>query len=249
MFHLAVYSASIAATALTQVAAITDNVLAPSGSGLLVNPQVPKIAAMMGVGNLLVRGQLTSPSLKKYDPFDFSPVSVGTKVGTPAPFMDFKANPIDLVVNEELDAFVVNSGAGATQTQIGVLFCDGPIVPIRGRMFTVHWTASTTLTANAWTTVVPTLDNGLPGGQFALVGSRMKSAGAEFHRFVPRGGSAMRPGTFAVQANSDLAGYDDRYGGMGTWLQFSNTTMPNVEVFSLSADTSEEGYLDLIQIG
>jgi len=248
MFHLAVYSASIAATALTQVAGITDNVLAPSASGFLVNSQCPNIMAVAGVGNLMVRGQLSSPSLKRYVTFDFSPVSVGTKVGTPAPFMDFSQAPIPLVVNEELDAFTVNSGAGATQTQIGVWFCDTPVTLARGRMFSVHWTASTTLVANAWTTVVPTLDNGLPGGNFALVGSRCKSAGAEFHRFVPRGGSPLRPGTFAVQANSDLAGYNDRYGQMGIWLQFSNTTMPNVEVFSLSADTSEEGYLDLIQL-
>lgn len=251
MFHLALFSSSIAsATANQQVTQVTDNLIAPSASGFLVPMTINKLMRAAGVGNLIQRFQLSSPSLKKFTPFDGNPGNTGTLISSPARALHFEKNPIPLSVNEELDAFITNSGAGATQTTVAAWFCDGPIAPVTGgQVFSVHWTASTTLTANAWTSFAITLDNGLPSGTFAIVGSRMKSAGALFHRFIPRGGAPYRPGTFAQQAFTDYGLDMDRYGGIGEYLRFTNTTPPQVEVFSLSADTTEDGFLDLIQVG
>lgn len=249
MFHLSLYSASIAsATANQQVAAVADPVIAPAGSGFLVNAQVPKIARVSGVGNILVRAQLSSASIREYTPNDIEPVNVGTLIGTPARMVDWFDNPLPLVPNEELDAFVTNSAATATQTTVAVWFIDGPVRPVAGRVFSVRWTASQTLTANGWTAFAVTFDNGIPSGTFAMVGSRMSSTGALFHRWVPRGGSPVRPGTFANQADSGYNLARDRYGALGEWMRFTNTTPPQCEVFSGSADTSEQGVLDLIQV-
>jgi len=40
-----------------------------------------------------------------------------------------------------------------------------------------------------------------------------------------------------------------RYGGWGEWMRFTNTAVPQVEFLSISADTSEEVFLDLIKVG
>jgi len=40
----------------------------------------------------------------------------------------------------------------------------------------------------------------------------------------------------------------DRYGAMGEWLRFTNTTPPQIEAFQLAADAAAEGFLDLIQV-
>jgi hypothetical protein len=77
----------------------------------------------------------------------------------------------------------------------------------------------------------------------------MQSAGALWHRWVPRGGPAFRPGGFACQATNTTARANERAGEMGEWLRFTNTTPPQCEVFSRSADTSESGILDLVQVG
>lgn len=251
MFHLALYDAAIAVSAtLTQVAAIADPIIAPSGSGFLVPPTISQIMRLAGVGAILNRFQMTSASIRKYAPFECYPVNLATSISSPARALHFESNPIPLAVNEELDAFVSNSSATSTHTTVAVWFCDGPITPVKsGRPFSLHWTASATLVANAWTSTAITFDNAPPSGTFAIVGSRCSSAGALFHRWIQRGGSPYRPGTFAQQALGDYGLDMDRYGGLGTWMTFANTTPPQVEIFSRSADTSEEGILDLIQVG
>ena len=40
----------------------------------------------------------------------------------------------------------------------------------------------------------------------------------------------------------------DRYGGLGEWMRFTNTTPPLVEIFALAADATQAGYMDLIQV-
>jgi hypothetical protein len=254
MFHLAVYNASIAnGTALVQVAGISDPIVAPSGSGFLVPSVINKLMRVAAYGTNLTRVQLTSASLRDYAPFDVGPVNVGTVIESPARYADFSDGPVPLAVNEELDAFGVQSNAGAQRIGVGVWFCDGPVRPVTQRGFSVHWTGTTTLTANAWSAVAFTLDNGIPSGTFAIVGSRMISAGAVFHRFIPRGGLPYRPGGFAQQAQDnypmDGSRWTDYVANWGEWLRFTNTTPPQIEVFSISADTTEEGYLDLVQVG
>jgi hypothetical protein len=254
MFHLALYSASIAnGSVLVQVAQVADPVVAPSGNGFLVPGTINKLMRAAAFGTNLTRVQLTSASLRDYAPFDIGPVNVGTLIATPANLADFSDSPLPLSVNEELDAFGVQSNAGAQRITVAVWLADGPIRPYSGRFFTVHWTATATLTANAWSATAITFDNGIPSGTFAIVGSRMISAGAAFHRWIPRGGPAYRPGGFAGQAQSfnpvDGSRGSDYVANWGEWMRFTNTTPPSVEIFSISADTTEEGYLDLVQVG
>lgn len=249
MFHLALYHASVGAGPL-QLNALGDVVLAPSANGYLVPAGINRIIRVIGVGGLLQRAQLNSASLRDYTPFDVDPVNVGTVMASPVNELDFHDNPIPLAVNEELDCFVTNSGAGPTRTTVGVTFADGPITPVKGRVFTVHWTSAVALSAAfIWASVTPVLDNGLPSGTFAIVGSRQNSATALFHRFVPRGGAPYRPGTSSIQTYAGGQNRNDRYGRMGEFMRFTNTTLPNIEVFALAADATQDGFIDLVQVG
>jgi len=128
MFHLSCYNASIANGAvLLQVAAITDPLIAPSGNGFLVPTVINKLMRVAAFGTNLTRVQLTSASLRDFAPFDVGPVNVGTLIATPANFADFSDAPIPLIVNEELDAFGVQSNAGAQRTRRNILKM-GPIL-------------------------------------------------------------------------------------------------------------------------
>jgi hypothetical protein len=249
-FHLALYHASLAGNvAITQLNALGDAVIAPAANGYLVPSTLDKIMRVAGTGGLLMRAQLRSASLDRYTPFDISPVSVAAAIGAPAPFADFASNPIPLDVNEELDAFILNSAAGPTRTTVGVWFCDGPVRKVNSRPFTVRWTNAVAAVAFAWTAFQPVFDNGLPSGTFAIVGSRCFSATGLFHRFLPRGGTPYRPGTFCVQADGTVLNAGDRYGDLGEWMRFTNTTAPQIETFCLAADAACSGYMDLVQVG
>lgn len=250
--HLALFSASIASAAVNQqIAAIADPLMAPAGSGLLVNAQASKIVRIIAQGNLLIRAQLNAGSFRELAPFDISPVNVGTIMGSPLRYLDLGQTPISLEPNEELDAYVSNSGAGATYTSVACLMSDGPIRPIQGRVFTLHYTVATALAAHAWAANTPVFDNALPRGTFALVGSRLRSATGLFHRYIMRGGNNLRPGTAMYQAADDgVSSTFDRYGQSGEWMRFDNTTPPQVEAYALAADAAAgvDGYMDLIQV-
>ena len=247
-FHLALYSSSVAsASANQQLTQVSDPVVAASNSGFLVPPVINKVIRVIGVGNLLNRAQLNSGSLRDFTPWDITPVNVGTAIESPVRELWLNDNPIPLVTNEELDAYATNSGSTATQTSLGVVFADQATTPYRGRMFSVHFSNTITLVAHAFTSFSPTLDNGLPSGTFAIVGARVNSASGLFFRFIPRGGPAYRPGSTMIQAYDQAPNMNDRYGKMGIWLSFTNTTLPQIECFALSADTAVDGFIDLVQ--
>lgn len=250
-FHLSIFDASIAnGTTLVQIAALADPVIAPAGTlGFLVNPNLPNIVRIAAVGTNLTRVQLSSGAIRALALYDVGPVNIGTKLESPPRMVDMIEQPFALKPNEELDAFGVQSNAGAQRITVAVTFADGPITPVHGKIWSLHWTATATLVANAFTAFTPTFDNGLPGGTFAVVGSRAMSAGALFHRFIPRGVGTFRPGTYAYQVQDDSAFKADRWGAMGQWFTFQNTGLPQIEIFSRSADTTQEGYLDVIQTG
>jgi hypothetical protein len=251
MFHLAAYFKSIPnGTVLVEVTQLSDAIIAASNNGFLIPANLPQLAFVAGVGTSLTRIQLTSGSIRKMFPWDIEPVNVVAAIESPARFLDLTDAPFVLDVGEELDAYAVQSAAAAENAYVFVCFSDGPLRPVGGRIQTIHSTSSTTLTANAWTACTLTLDNGLDGGTYAIVGARGFSAGALAFRFVPRGsGVSTRPGGFAVQARDSLTPQRQRNGGWGEWLRFANTAVPQVEFLSVSADTAEEVYLDLIKVG
>lgn len=250
MFHTAVFFSSIAnGSVLLQVTNVGDPILATSGKGFIIPPNLSKLAMCAGVGTNLTRFQLTSGSIRKMYPWDFSDVNVGTAIENPARYHDFTLNPYQLDNYEELDAFALQSNAGAQNEFVAVWLCDGPMTPVMGKVQTVHATAATTLVANAWTACTLTLDNGLDGGTYAIVGAHAFSASGLFFRFVPRGGPALRPGGFMYQARDGYPPRGQRYGGWGQWMQFQNLQPPQLEVFATAADTAEECYLDLVKVG
>lgn len=249
MYHLAAYSSSIAnGSVLLQVTNVADIILATSNKGFYVKDTLPNLAYVLGAGTNLTRFQLSSGSIRKMFPWDFDSVNVGTVLENPVRFHDFTNAPIPLDNNEEIDAYCVQSNAGAQQEYIFACFSDGPLRPVSGRIQTMHATGNTTLTANGWTAVPLTLDNGLDGGLYSLVGLHAFSAGALVARVIPRGNSAYRPGVPAAQARDQSKPNPWRYGGWGEMIQFPNTAVPQIEFFSVSADTAEEVYLDVIKL-
>lgn len=276
MFHMELFSSSIATGANTfaQVTYFTpDNILPKLVNGVQVSPDLPYVMAVAGIGTSLVHVRPQANSMLPYPYPTLSPNNRGSSFESPPRFWDFSRAPIPLKPTEELDIYATQN-AGANETEyIAVLFSDAKPTPIPvtfnpagvasnpatpGRFTSVHWTASTTLTAGKWTQVQPAFDQSLYAGYYALVGARTFSATGLFFRMFPAMGPKWRPGSICVNSYDQLdpanargfSSWDpDSIGPWGAWVMFFQNVPPQVEIFATAADTAEEGWFDLVYLG
>lgn len=251
MFHTSAFSSSIANDGnLHQISQIPDSIYPESGEGLLSS----KLAYLMGlafVGPSLIRGQFQAPSLRDYGNVDVQPVNVGTAFESPPRFDDFSSKPVPLAEAEEWDAFAAQDNAMDAEIETGFLWSSNGAIdsfPSK-KIVQIHWSASAVLAAGGWSLLQVTLAQPLTSGQYALVGARALSAGLLAFRFVPSGSpnsTNWRPGGIGVQTEDQLDHPRQRMGGWGKWLDFTNTTIPQMELWSLTDDTSEEGIIDIV---
>lgn len=251
MFHTSAFFASIANDGnLHQLTEVADSILPASGAGLLSS----SLAYLMGIGFVgltAVRGQMQAPSLREFGSLDVEPVNIGTLWESPPRFDDLSRKMIPLAQSEEWDLLAAQNDAMVSRNEYGFLWSsDGNIDPFPPKKIVqLFWNASIGLVANKWSILQITLTQPLYPGRYAIVGARMKSAGALAFRFVPSGnptGQAWRPGGIAVQGDDQLDHPMQRKGGWGKWLDFTNTTVPQIEAFSISADSSEAGVIDIV---
>lgn len=257
MLHLSGFYEDIdAAAALVNITAIPDPVLFTQGDDLRVPSlnRVVVIAAGIGSGSNGI-ARLTSPSLIRKANFDIRPINgnadADAVVSVPPNVMDLRQNPLTLNVDEILRA-LIDSNTGAVAGQwVAALFSDGPVQPLGGQeIFTLRGTATTTLVAHAFTTLVTTWDSDLAVGRYQIVGLKAQSATSRMARIIfPGGGGPWRPGCLGSVADGDQTSPLFRYGALGLWGEFEATSMPDIEILASAGDTAEEIYLDLIRIG
>lgn len=274
MFHLESFSSSIATSSTTNFQQLTfistDAVLQKLVNGMQVSQALPKLGAVMGVGSHLVHVRAQAPSMLPVPYVTLGPNNRGGAFESPPRCWDYMNQPIPLRLTEEFDIFVTQNSGGAETEYVACLFTDGvrtPAPPIRtgpttngdGAFFTLHGTASTTLTAGAWTNIPAssiTFDQALPAGLYSLVGVRAFSATALWFRMFPQVAPLWRPGGIAVQAYDQMDMFNQRYfspygttpAGWGEWLRFYSNTPPGIEFFATSADTAEEVWFDIIKV-
>jgi hypothetical protein len=260
MFHVELFSSSIASAANTfaQVNYVqADAILPKLVNGVQVAPGLPRVMFVCGVSANLVHLRIQAPSMLPFPYPTLDPNNRGTGLESPPRIHDLRDRNITLAPTEEFDVFGTQNAGAAQVINALVGFWDGTLYqkPI-GKYFSVHWTAAATLVPGAWTLVTPIFDQGLPAGYYAMIGARSYSAGALFHRMFPAMTPLWRPGGPAVQAYDQLdppnaRGHDIESlgpGWWGEWLRFYQNVPPQVEIYSTTADTAEEGFFDLVQI-
>jgi hypothetical protein len=255
---------------LQQVTFIQANAyLAPSGTASLqVSAELPKLAMLWGVAANLENIQPQASSFQPMPYPNFAPNNIGAGLENPPKVWDFTRAPKVLRPTEAFSIYASQTSGGAQNVTVFTMFTDGNIIaapPVSQiptqtgvGMFTIqHATATTTLTANAWTQVTPVMDSpGIPAGLYALVGMRAQSAGCLAFRVRPISGSGFRPGGTGTQTADQLEAPGQRFinaltgqqSPWGVWLYFYQNTPPFVEFWSTSADVKQDMWFDLIKI-
>ena len=213
-FHMEYFRSSLASGAtdvLQQVTFVSSGVLAPSGNGVQVSAALSKLHSLFGFGANMENISPQAASMLPLPYPNLASNNVGTAMNSPAAVWDFSRSPKPLRPTEQFNIFASQISGGAETETVFVQFTDGIVTPApalatapalngNGMLTTVHATATTTLTANAFTQVTPILDLPLPAGFYALVGARVMSAKAIAFRLAPINEPLWRPGGTAVQA-------------------------------------------------
>ena len=231
---------------LTEIGALADQHVRVEENNIIVPRNMNSLlAAYHGAANATL-AQLASPALRRVLLLDIAPINVGAEPLSPPPFVNKFYSPITLDEDEALRALVAGSEAAAERKVVLAWLGDGPQSPVSGEIFTVRATGATTLTAYAWSNVALTFTQTLPAGRYAVVGMKAESAGCIAARLVFVGGM-WRPGCIGSDHVSDLSPEIFRHGALGVWGEFEHAQPPTVDFLSISADTSQVVYLDLVK--
>lgn len=234
-----------ALTSLGNIAGLADPHVRVSGDDIYVPRELPNLGGALFIGDNITQAQLSSPSLRRLANIDVEPYDDLAEPGSPPNLYDIFSSPRPLDPTEQLNAKVINS-ASEYSTCL-VWFVSGPMAPVTGPIFTVRCTNSTALTAYAWTNKPLTFSQTLPMGRYQVVGMRARSDGLLAARLVMTGYS-WRPGCIGHDAVVDQDNDVFRGGRLGVWGEFEHDTPPTVDFLSVSADSSQEVYLDLIKV-
>jgi len=252
-FHTAAFLESVdPAAAFNALTALADQAITIAGDDLRV-PELSQIIAVAGGIETAVESflRLTSPSLRIRGLFQVEPYSTAAAAAvepaSPHRVCDLRRIPLPLVVGENLNAETDSNPVAAQIQWCIVWFAAGPIEAVGGSIFTIRATNASTLTGSVWSNVALTFVEDLPRGRYQVVGMRARSAGLVAARLVFVGGR-WRPGVLGTDAQDDLEHPMFRYGGLGVFGEFEDLEPPSVDFLSVSADTAQDVYLDLIQL-
>jgi hypothetical protein len=229
---------------LTNFNALSDPHIRVEGANIIC-PDLNNVLWLYAGGASITEARLTSPSILRVFEHQSAPLNVGAEPLSPLPYADLAENPIPLVVSEAVRSRMRGSESSAEYKVMLALLGAAPVTPAKLPYRTVRATASTTLTAYAWTNAAITFDQTLPAGSYNIIGMRAQSTGLIAARVVIPG-YAWRPGVIGFDSVADIEPLRFRFGNMGILGTFRHDSPPTIDFLSSSADTSEEVYLDLV---
>jgi hypothetical protein len=238
------YKAEAGAATLDLLNVITDPHVRAIGTDVWIPGALPFLCGYQVNGANLTAARIESPTLRTLTPIDVEPLDANAEPSTPSLFVDQHLAPKSIGGGEALNIKATVSGAGNIY---GLAWLsDGPLAQAPGEIFTIKATGTATLVAANWTNVTLTMAQTLPKGTYQVVGLRAYCAGAIAARLVFPGYS-WRPGAIAQDAVGDLAHESFRHGRLGVWGSFEHDVPPTADFLSISADTAETVFLDLIK--
>lgn len=247
-FHTVAWRLSLADVTATDVTPVADSIMTVQNSHFLPQRDMFMLyASYQALG--ATRARFISPSLRQVTTPWVRPTSVAIVQGVEAHVADYRANPLRVRGLEELQFEALQTSGGAAVV-VGIAgLADGMVTPMpAGDVYPMRGTATTILTAGAWTLATVTWQDTLPAGSYACVGFGYFGTTALAARLIFEE-QVWRPGCIGAGLVSSQQHPIFRYGGLGVWGRFNSNRMPNVEFLANAADTTQEVYLYLVRTG
>jgi len=213
----------------------------------VIVPELNFLLGVYGVGANITAARFVTPSLRVIAEKELAPLDRNAEPLSPPNLIDLAVNPLELVVGEHAETKASNDAAAAVRNTVLALLGDGPVTPVAAKYITVKATAAVTLTAYQWTNGAITLTQTLPKARYQVIGMKALSAGLIAARLVFPG-YPWRPGVIGCDAIGDQDHERFRFGRLGVFGEFDSDAPPTVDFLSVSADTAEEVWLDLVKV-
>lgn len=246
-FHVAAYRGSVpATTADVDIAAVQDNQLTIANTHFVL-PQKAKLAWVAGFGVNLSRLLLNTPKMRTVGLPSLVPINIVATVPSPVNIVDLTNQQMWLDMIDEIAVQASSTDAGAQTMTAVVAFQFGykqiPSAPV----YRIRATGTITAVAGSWTGGAMALTQTIPRGTYAvagmdIVGTNLLAARLAF------AGQGMRPGVIARNAVSGVPHPMFQNQEMGVLGEFDSINLPTLEILSGGANTSQEIFIDLIQM-
>lgn len=248
MHHLAAYFLAIGQTANTDITALNDDVLTRTNGHFQLARDMDLMAGCV-MSATLNRARLNSPTLRVVSPQFIYPPEVSLTPTDHPNMAWWLDSPFRLKAGEEIALEATSGLACGTENLVGLIWITEGLQPVpAGDIYNARWTSTTACVANTWTTLTITMDQGLPPGVWALVGSTHQSTTGKAHRWIIPN-QTWRPGALSQTAlgNATHRNFEDRR--LGLFGTFVNTIMPQVQVLANTTDNAHVGLMQLVKIG
>lgn len=235
-------------TAFGGIAALRSEIDKVNGDDYFCHNTFNKIMGAYVLSTVTTRARISAPSIKKAALFELAPLDNAAEPPSRPAFIDLRNAPIPLVGGEQVNVQDMNSG-GAAVDHWGLLWmCDEVPQPVQAEeIIHIRATNAATLVDSAWTNVSLTLDEDLPVGEYDVIGMKAMSAGCIAARAVFEG-QVNRPMVIGCDAITDVDEALFRNGNMGVFGRMQHDTPPTIDFLSLSADSAQTVWLDLIKV-
>jgi len=236
---------------LSNVSACSDQHVTVSGDRIFVPSLNKLVAEYAAQANTVTQAQLQSPSLRRVCLLDIGCIQQGLVPSGSESFYPHFNCPIDLEVNEGVEAFMLKPADGAIVATVLAWLADGALAPVVGEVFTIRVTATITSVVGQWVNGALTFTQTLPVGKYAIVGANFLEHGGDLIAFrfvVPA--YEWRAGGLACNDYGARPHASQRYGGMGVWCEFDSVNPPSIDILAAAAAAQTiVGFIDLIKTG
>ena len=236
-------------TAFGGVAALRSEIDKVNGDDYFVHSIFNKLIGVYVLSTVTTRARLSAPSIKKAALFELSPLDNAAEPPSRPAFIDLRKSFVQLESGEQLNVQDMNSGGAGVDHWGLIWLCDELPTPVEAaEIIHIRATNATTLVDSAWTNGSLTLDEDLPVGEYDVIGMKAMSAGLIAARAVFEG-QINRPMVIGCDAVTDVDEPLFRDGRMGVFGRMQHDTPPTIDFLSLSADTAQVVWLDLVKVG
>ena len=166
-----------------------------------------------------------------------------TCVGAHHVLVDRREDPLALEISEKLNVYTIHTLDGWALLWLA----EGPVAPVHGDIHAVRATTGHTTAGDIWENVALTFDQTLPVGRYQVVGMRAIGTALLAARLVFIG-YGWRPGVPACAVLGDGEVHAFRKGKFGAFGEFEFDQPPTIDLLGTGVTSTEEIYLDLIQI-
>lgn len=250
MFHLLAYRGTVADVANTALTAIVDDIITRSAvTGTFLLPEDMNLYGATAMSATINRARLASASLRQINQPLIRPLIASLRPNDNHEIAYYLDQPLRLKANEELSIEGTSDVGVGGEVMTALLWIGKALTPHpAGDPITCRITSTTAAVANTWTTLAITMDQALPPGFYAIVGSEGFGTTQQAHRWIIPN-QMYRPGNLSLQAATTKGDSSFIRRRWGEWGRFQNNALPQPQVLCTAADAAHTFMLQLIKVG